>query len=316
MRIEYTTAIHLFTITFAASAFAVPETHTVCLDGSCDHDTIQAAIDIATDGDVVELAPGRYLLEESLDTMGKAITIRGAATRFGTPLTILDGQGAPDLVTCRILTCTQGEGPDTIFQNLVIENGSESDGGGMLNVDSSPTLVNCWFLSNSASAYQGVGGGMYNLRSSPELIRCEFIGNWAGYYSDGGGLYNEDNSMPVLRGCVVTGNICNYYGGGISSWGGSKPVLQGTRICGNDPDQVDTSWTDLGGNCVEEDCSWCPETTWCPEDLNRDGIVDGQDLTELLCSWGWSDTPADLDGNGQVNGADLSQLLSLWGSCH
>ena len=113
---------------FAASAFAGPRIHTVCLDGTCDHDTIQAAIDVASDGDVVELAPGRYLLKESLDTMGKAITIRGAATRFGTPLTILDGQGAPNLVTCRILTCTQGEGPDTIFKNLVIENGSQRYG--------------------------------------------------------------------------------------------------------------------------------------------------------------------------------------------
>ena len=51
-----------------------------------------------------------------------------------------------------------------------------------------------------------------------------------------------------------------------------------------------------------------------PEDLDRNGRVDGADLTILLGSWGTSDAVADLDGNGVVDGADLTRLFSEWTS--
>lgn len=48
-----------------------------------------------------------------------------------------------------------------------------------------------------------------------------------------------------------------------------------------------------------------------PADLNGDGRVDGQDLTQLLSCWG---TPcADVDGDGTTGGTDLSVLLAAWG---
>jgi hypothetical protein len=53
----------------------------------------------------------------------------------------------------------------------------------------------------------------------------------------------------------------------------------------------------------------------CDGDLNRDGIVDGVDLAELLGSWGQSDVPADIDGSGEVDGADLATILGNWGFC-
>lgn len=49
-------------------------------------------------------------------------------------------------------------------------------------------------------------------------------------------------------------------------------------------------------------------------DINRDGVVNGADLAELLANWGTSSTVPDLDFNGVVNGADLANLLSLWGN--
>ena len=56
-------------------------------------------------------------------------------------------------------------------------------------------------------------------------------------------------------------------------------------------------------------------------DISFDGIVDGQDITIMLSTWGVcdSDDPldclADFDGNGIVNGADLTTILSNWGVC-
>ena len=55
-------------------------------------------------------------------------------------------------------------------------------------------------------------------------------------------------------------------------------------------------------------------TVPCNEDLNDDGIVNGNDLGTLLGQWGAPGT-ADFDGNGQVDGADLGTLLGAWGAC-
>ena len=54
------------------------ETLTVCAEGGCDYATIQAAIDAASNGDVIEVAAGRYLVDETIDTIGKSVRIHGA----------------------------------------------------------------------------------------------------------------------------------------------------------------------------------------------------------------------------------------------
>ena len=48
-----------------------------------------------------------------------------------------------------------------------------------------------------------------------------------------------------------------------------------------------------------------------PSDLNRDGLVDGADLSILLGEWG-TGGEADFDGNGIVDGADLTTMLGAW----
>lgn len=52
-------------------------------------------------------------------------------------------------------------------------------------------------------------------------------------------------------------------------------------------------------------------------DVNGDGVVNVEDLLELLASWGPcpqppDECPADLDGNGVVNTGDLLNLLANW----
>lgn len=53
-------------------------------------------------------------------------------------------------------------------------------------------------------------------------------------------------------------------------------------------------------------------------DLTGDGVVNAQDLTTLLASWGRCPggvpCPADLDGNSAVNGQDLAILVASWTS--
>jgi hypothetical protein len=51
----------------------------------------------------------------------------------------------------------------------------------------------------------------------------------------------------------------------------------------------------------------------CEADFNRDGVVDGADLGNLLGAW--NSNGADLSGDGTTDGADLGILLAMWGPC-
>ncbi|MCH2137328.1 MAG: right-handed parallel beta-helix repeat-containing protein, partial [Phycisphaerales bacterium] len=102
--------------------------------------TINMAIAVANTNAVIQLVAGTYYEGEVVDTLGKAITIRGVANANGTPLSIIDGANAH-----RVLQCVNGESATTVFENLVIRNGfvpAPGDGGGMYNAwASAPTLT-------------------------------------------------------------------------------------------------------------------------------------------------------------------------------
>lgn len=49
-----------------------------------------------------------------------------------------------------------------------------------------------------------------------------------------------------------------------------------------------------------------------PEDITRDGYVNGADLALLLASWADQGSPADLDRDGTVGAGDLAILLAAW----
>ncbi|MBD2705248.1 hypothetical protein IC229_31810 [Spirosoma sp. BT702] len=90
--------------------------------------------------------------------------------------------------------------------------GRNTSGAGILNVHSSPTLVNCSLESNQSS----LGGAMatYNA-SSPTLTNCSFINNTAQVYKGhGGAIYNEDGSIRLTN-CSLEANR-GYYGGAIA----------------------------------------------------------------------------------------------------
>ena len=318
-----------------ASTASWGETITVCLDGSCDFDTIQEAIDYAIDGDAIEIAAGTYFPSETIDTLGKAVRLRGVVGNGGAPMSILDGQG-----THRVIQCVQSEDDQTVFENIRFQNGL-GFGGGMYNFSSSPMLINCIFKENRSYAFcggmfndsyssptlidcvfesnaaeSGDGGGMYNYyNSSPTLRGCVFLLNSAynagsKSYGDGGGMFSINNSNPTLIDCMFKGNSAFGSGGGLYCLGGEM-MLTGSTVCGNSLDQIYGNWSDNGGNTIAEEC---PGDS-CPADLNDNGSVDGADLTVVLGDWGLTDSPADLNGDGFVGGADLTIVLAAWGGC-
>jgi hypothetical protein len=166
--------------------------------------SIQTAIDNAVDADEIIVAAGTYF--EMINFLGKAVTLRSAD---GPSVTIIDAEQ-----TGRVVTCTSGEGPETVLQGFTITHGDAAYGGGMLNLSSSPTVTDCTFSNNKAGdgGWRGFGGGMFNnLSASPTVTDCTFEGNVA---DNGGGMFNDESS-PTVAGCAFRGNFAWKAGGGM-----------------------------------------------------------------------------------------------------
>ncbi len=161
------------------------------------NDSIQAAIDAASDYDEIEVAPGTYT--EAIDFKGKAVRLYSSG---GPGATTIDGNNANHVVQC-----VSGEDANTILEGFTITDGNANgssgpyfNGGGMLNSGSSPTVTNCIFTVNTAD----YGGGMYNSGSSPTVTDCNFINNIAMH--SGGGMYSKDDSNSIVNNCTFIGN--------------------------------------------------------------------------------------------------------------
>ena len=105
----YRTLLATVALAFS-SVTASADTITVCASG-CDYTSINAAIDAASDGDVIQLAAETYFEGQVIDTLGKAITLRGVLDKKGEPASVLDGAGSH-----RVLICESGEGAETVFE--------------------------------------------------------------------------------------------------------------------------------------------------------------------------------------------------------
>jgi hypothetical protein len=140
--------------------------------------------------------------------------------------TILDGHSGPG-PTVRVYHVVTGAN-DTLIDGFTITggwaNGAELDGrgGGMLNSNCSPTVVNCRFVQNYACEdYACVGGGMHNAFADPEVVDCEFVNNTAGI---GGGMGNL-GSYPTVTNCVFDDNATfNGSGAGMHNAAGGPTV--------------------------------------------------------------------------------------------
>jgi hypothetical protein len=121
-------AIITVTLVLCASggAFrALPDTYTVCPDGTGDFATIQEAIEAADSLDIIELTDGRFTGpgNRNLDFAGKAITLR---SRSGNPQTcIIDCQGdaAPPGQARRGFVFRSGEGPGSVLRGITVTGG-------------------------------------------------------------------------------------------------------------------------------------------------------------------------------------------------
>jgi hypothetical protein len=196
--------------------------------------SIQAAIDDAGTGDEIEAGPGTYY--EAINFEGKAIRLYSSG---GPAVTTIDGTG-----NYHVVQCVNGEDSNTVLDGFTITGGKANGlylfdkyGGGMFNVDSSPTVTNCIFSGNAG---QDSGGGMCNhTNSSPTLTNCTFRYNSTDQY--GGGMYNYINSNPTVSNCTFSNNSVEDDGGGMYNYY-SSPTVTNCILWGDMPNEiVDTS---------------------------------------------------------------------------
>jgi hypothetical protein len=208
--------------------------------------TIQAAVDVARDGDTVlvtngvynsgvRVTPGHTLNNRVL--VSRAVTVRSVN---GPEVTIIEGSGASayntaDAVRCALLLDGKLEGftlrgGATYAHSDTHPNGYDKGGGGVNLQGCTPgtAVVNC--IIRDCRAYDGGGAIEGPYESVGSFINCLIYGNHAAY---GGGAYRANlinctvvhNSASadcggayhcVAVNCVIYGNGKNYHAGSLT----------------------------------------------------------------------------------------------------
>ena len=117
-------------------------------------ESIQAAIDLAGAGDVVELSAGSW--QEHLIIPDHAFTLRGAIDKLGLPASSVDG-GADRAMTI------ENNMKGVEFEHLVVSGQHPNTGGGVYLYRSNSSFINCRFENCHAegtSTHDG-GGAIY-----------------------------------------------------------------------------------------------------------------------------------------------------------
>jgi predicted outer membrane repeat protein len=195
---------------------AAPRAWFVNPDGSGDAPTIRAAIDSASSGDTVRVAPGVYAEHDIPLKWGVSLvgdTIDPSVVR-------IDGQGEGRILSGNFVGWT------TKLLGFTVMGGEANHGGGIHLHRASPTIFACVLEGNSADR----GGGIYmEARSKPVFRDVALVGNSAD--STGGGV-RCDASYPRITDCRFEGNV-SVLGGGFYARACTSSVISRCEFKGN-----------------------------------------------------------------------------------
>ncbi|MGB2807935.1 MAG: right-handed parallel beta-helix repeat-containing protein [Sedimentisphaerales bacterium] len=249
---------------------------------------IQMAIDDSEDGDEIEVAPGTY--NEAIDFKGKAVRLYSSG---GPEITTIDAIG----LSSSVVRCISGEGLTTILEGFTITGGTgtlddfgQLCGGGMRNENSSPTVTNCIFTSNSAE----FGGGLFNYAGSAMVSDCTFTNNTVSHW--GAGLYNNNSNSTVIN-CTFSGNEADQNGGGIHNREGSSPTIKNCTFIGNSAGYGAGMYNVNYSSPTVTDCNFTNNIA----DQSGGGMYNNDDSNSIVTNCTFSDNTATNVGGGMCN---------------
>lgn len=198
---------------------------------------LQTALNTVNIVDTIWVAAGTYIPTTTLSLKNGLAVIGGFAgtetqlsqRNIAANPVIISGNNTRQVFNNANLNST------AVLDGCIISNGnSTTNGAGMYNSYSSPTIRNCIFKDNicNSTANEG-GGGMFNYYSNPAMTNCVFANNIVNNSLSGGGMSN-DNSNPTINNCLFVGNIVNDYGSGGGMYNFfSNPVINNSVFTSN-----------------------------------------------------------------------------------
>lgn len=192
------------------SVSAPAATYTVDPEGTGDFPTIQAAIDAAVSGDIIELLDGQFggPGNRDIDFLGKAVAVR---SQSGDPEACIINCGGSEAEPHRGFHFHSLEQTDSVIEGVTIKNGwadvmPHAGGGAVLcENSSSPTIRSCVFHDNQKSAVFCRDG------SAASFTDCVFMENGG----DQGGAIDFLDAYSLITGCDFSNNSVVYSGGAI-----------------------------------------------------------------------------------------------------
>jgi hypothetical protein len=190
--------------------------------------------------------------------------------------------------------------------NVTFSGNAASSGGGMFNwtstiiTNNGATIMNVTFSGNSATAN---GGGMYNELSRPKITNATFKDNSAG--GDGGGMFNHTQLINTdsIRHVTFSGNHAEHAGGAVYNYYGAVNYYN-TIFWGN----TATS----GSQAFEEGAALGIFNSvvqgGCPANVDCAGIITDDPLLGNLGDYGgWTPTIPIQEGSSAIDaGGDAS----------
>jgi parallel beta-helix repeat protein len=280
-------------------------------DGSIQHpfDSIQEAIDVAINGNEIEVAPGTY--NEAVNFSGKAICLYSSG---GPEVTTINGTGH-----YHVVQCVNHEVDNTILDGFRITGGNANGswphdcGGGMYNERSNPTIIDCNFTGNRANTN---GGGMYShiyndqKYGNQTVVNCTFSNNTA---YNGGGMCNDWYVNAQITNCTFSGNTASHNGGGMCNISTSNPTVTNCNFIG------DTS--NLHGGGMYNNAS-SPKLTNCIFSGNTagghgGGMINSVSSSPTVTNCTFSGNTAGLNGDGMFNNDNSNPIVTnciFWGN--
>ena len=221
------------------------------------HETIQGAINAASNGDEIIVYPGTYTGDgnRDIDFGGKAITLRSIDPNNPVIVnsTIIDCQ-ADETNRRRGFHFHNGEGADAVISGLTIQNGCAplreelySGGAILCENSSSPTIEKCFFTNNDDSSENAFGVVACHDDSNIIVKDCIFESNESNVlacWSSAPQILNSsfkdnqcyicvlwcDDSNAIVKNCEFTDNSVSL--GAISIFS-NGPSIENCTITGN-----------------------------------------------------------------------------------